>query len=318
MAGDWIPMRLDLRDDQAVLRIAVALGIDTDHAVGLLHRFWSWTSCNSLDGHVDGWSYELIDKLIGIKGFASTLDSVGWLVQRGDGITIPRWQTWMSRSAKQRLAEARKKRRQRRDKCPDDVPIVSRLCPDRVPEMSPEESLKCPDDAGTKKREESFPLYTPPSEKRKELTEIASAISPSTGTDDAASIDVSAQPKRPRGTLLAEKYEEIYREYPRHVGKQAALKAIGRVVSLTAKTPDKRTERAEYLLARVREYAASEYVRTCPPEFIPHPATWFNGGRYEDDRDEWARPHLVPGSAKPVPDPNAAWKAAKALERTSA
>lgn len=74
------------------------------------------------------------------------------------------------------------------------------------------------------------------------------------------------------------KLEAIYQAYPRHVGKQAALKAI-----------EKARDHISYseLLAAVTEYAAA--VAGSDKQFIPHPATWFNNRRWEDDRDEWKR-----------------------------
>jgi hypothetical protein len=51
------------------------------------------------------------------------------------------------------------------------------------------------------------------------------------------------------------------------------------------------------LLAKVQQYAECRR-RVCgesprEAEFTPHPATWFNGGRYDDDPKEW-EPHAKP------------------------
>ncbi len=73
----------------------------------------------------------------------------------------------------------------------------------------------------------------------------------------------------------------IYALYPRKVGKQAALRAIRGAMKAKA-TP--------YLINRVSAYA--EAVRRWPAvdhQFIPHPSTWFNEGRYDDDPAEWSR-----------------------------
>ncbi len=68
--------------------------------------------------------------------------------------------------------------------------------------------------------------------------------------------------------------ESIYKEYPRKIGKGAAIKSIEK--SLKSKT-------AEFLIERVKSFAI-----TCngkDPKFIPHPATWFNQERYDDEPD---------------------------------
>jgi hypothetical protein len=76
-------------------------------------------------------------------------------------------------------------------------------------------------------------------------------------------------------------YERLYGIYPRKVAKGAALKAIQRAL--------KKIDAAALEVA-VREFAAA--VAVWPKEerqFVPHPATWFNGERWKDDRSEWKR-----------------------------
>lgn len=85
----------------------------------------------------------------------------------------------------------------------------------------------------------------------------------------------------------------LYKSYPRKVGKNAALKAILKAM---------KDHQFDYLLERVAKFA--ECTRSWPEDqlrFIPHPATWFNGGRYEDDEREWiktARPTSSPISQR--------------------
>lgn len=82
----------------------------------------------------------------------------------------------------------------------------------------------------------------------------------------------------------------IYAAYPRKVAKTAAMKAI--VTALERTT-------ADALLAATTAYAAA--VAKWPEadrQFVPHPATWFNQGRYEDDPSTWARvPQARPGQS---------------------
>lgn len=77
--------------------------------------------------------------------------------------------------------------------------------------------------------------------------------------------------------------EAIYGIYPKKVGKTAALKAIEKVLKSGSITELE-------LQARVRAYAQA--VATWEEQdktFIPHPSTWFNQGRYEDDPSTWTR-----------------------------
>jgi len=71
--------------------------------------------------------------------------------------------------------------------------------------------------------------------------------------------------------------EEIYRLYPRKEARADALKAIEKALR---KVP------AELLKEAVSAFA--EAKRGQESKFIPHPATWFNGERWTDDRATWA------------------------------
>jgi len=73
---------------------------------------------------------------------------------------------------------------------------------------------------------------------------------------------------------------EIYNLYPRKVGKRAALKVIANL--LRDGVPENTLREA------TQAYAAA--VAEWPQEdrkYIPHPATWYRQGRYEDDRSQW-------------------------------
>lgn len=77
--------------------------------------------------------------------------------------------------------------------------------------------------------------------------------------------------------------EAIYAIYPKKVGKTAALKAIEKILKAGTLTELE-------LQASVRAYAAA--VSKWPEQdktFVPHPATWFNQGRYADDPATWIR-----------------------------
>ncbi len=86
---------------------------------------------------------------------------------------------------------------------------------------------------------------------------------------------------------LAARAEEIYSFYPRKEAKQDALKAISKAMKSVS---------AEKLLAATKAYAAA--VAGWIPDdrkYVPHPATWFNRGSYEDDPLTWARSAPQPG-----------------------
>lgn len=70
--------------------------------------------------------------------------------------------------------------------------------------------------------------------------------------------------------------EAIYQAYPRKEGKGKALPAIEKALKIAP---------AEVLLEAVQAFAKAK--AGTDPQFLPHPASWFNARRWEDDRASW-------------------------------
>lgn len=77
---------------------------------------------------------------------------------------------------------------------------------------------------------------------------------------------------------VADGFEEFYKAYPKHVGKEAAWRAWRKV----------KPEEATAILARVELNKLGEWARK-DKQYIPNPATWLNGRRWEDE--------ILPGGA---------------------
>jgi len=74
---------------------------------------------------------------------------------------------------------------------------------------------------------------------------------------------------------------EIYSLYPRKVARGAAEKAIANALKTTT---------AQTLIEAVTAYASAVALWSAEDQkYIPHPATWFNARRWEDDRATWER-----------------------------
>lgn len=97
----------------------------------------------------------------------------------------------------------------------------------------------------------------------------------STQEEGDTELDTEAKEQKPSPRKKPSAHSEtLYKLYPRHVGKKKALAAIDK--ALREKSFD------ELLLA------VQAFCRKCAREgkeeqFIPHPATWFAQGRYEDE-----------------------------------
>ena len=97
--------------------------------------------------------------------------------------------------------------------------------------------------------------------------------------------------------LSDEDIEKIYQCYPRKAGKIAAHKAIRKALSKIAKgdittQPDgvhpwPPQDLVAWMCERVADFARSPAGQA--GVYTAHPASWFNGGRWADNRLEWYR-----------------------------
>lgn len=74
----------------------------------------------------------------------------------------------------------------------------------------------------------------------------------------------------------------LFEIYPRREGKLKALESIRK--ALTVKPEADLREAVTAYAAAVAQWPAADRA-----QFVPHPATWFNQGRYDDDRTTWQR-----------------------------
>lgn len=123
MAGDWMPIRLDLVDDPDVLNIAAEVRsrglfdeIDSDLIVGKLCRVLAWANRHTATGDIFGMTFAALDRIAGIEGLACGMNKVGWLRKTDTGIVFEKWDEWNSNSAKSRLLSAQRMRKSREDK----------------------------------------------------------------------------------------------------------------------------------------------------------------------------------------------------------
>lgn len=121
MAGDWLPMRLDLDTDPAVISMASALGTTEIAIVGGLFRVWSWANRHTANGHARGVTEMFIDRHVGVSGFAAAMISAGWLESNSDGLRLPKFDEWNSKGAKARLSAAKRKGKSRSQ---TDAPVT--------------------------------------------------------------------------------------------------------------------------------------------------------------------------------------------------
>ena len=97
--------------------------------------------------------------------------------------------------------------------------------------------------------------------------------------------------------------EAIYAAFPRKEARRQALKAIVNAHKRLVKGEQPQPQLLDreawiFLLRAVQAYAKSPVGAQVDKSLIPHPATWFNGSRYLDDRAMWAQSRDGPAGEK--------------------
>jgi hypothetical protein len=88
--------------------------------------------------------------------------------------------------------------------------------------------------------------------------------------------------------VLDSKFELAYKNYPRHVGKRAALRAFYSACSRYAKqTGQSLSGAASFISHKSREFGLSPAGKR--GVYTPHMASWLNQDRFLDDWDEWQK-----------------------------
>lgn len=116
MADDWIKIRIDLCDDPNVYILSDTLSIDVPTCVGHLCLFWGWMDRHTPDGKALKLTESVIDRRVGLPGFAHAMRKVGWLEGENMALTIPKFDRHNGNSAKARTLEAEAKRLRRKEK----------------------------------------------------------------------------------------------------------------------------------------------------------------------------------------------------------
>lgn len=107
MAGEWIPISVDLPHKPEVAQIAEIMRRSTDEVVGILVRFWIWVQAHTTDGTFPGCTPETLAKSARVPAsFIRALITVGWLIITETGVTIPHFERWFKNGAKRRLRAA--------------------------------------------------------------------------------------------------------------------------------------------------------------------------------------------------------------------
>lgn len=104
--------------------------------------------------------------------------------------------------------------------------------------------------------------------------------------------------KERKKAAVAAGAEAIYEAYPKKVGRDDALKAIS--AALKKHPPEYLLDKTQQFAAAVNSWPSSYRYKTDGRDTCPHPATWFNQGRFQDDPREWRRAGARSGPDRPT------------------
>jgi hypothetical protein len=103
-------MRTDLFTHPKVVRIASALNADTLRTIGGLMSTWCLFDAHSIDGTLHGYTAQSLDHHLRWDGFAVAMIAVGWLIESGESLALPDFDTHNGACAKRRVLDAERKR----------------------------------------------------------------------------------------------------------------------------------------------------------------------------------------------------------------
>lgn len=95
-------------------------------------------------------------------------------------------------------------------------------------------------------------------------------------------------PAKPLKPTYSATFERWYVAYPRKTGKEKAAASFGRALKRIAASRElSNADALDWLCEVTQRFAASPAGSA--GRYTPHPATWLNDGRYDDDPQEWQR-----------------------------
>lgn len=109
MAGEWIKFEASTPEKREVFAITAAMGWDDpDLTVGKLLKVWRWFDQQTVDGNAPSVTSALLDRIIGVSGFAQAMRDVGWLVADDAGLSLPNFERHNGATAKNRALTAKR------------------------------------------------------------------------------------------------------------------------------------------------------------------------------------------------------------------
>jgi hypothetical protein len=243
----WIESHQELGRHPKTRRFARYAGVTVPAAVGHLHFLWWWALDYAQDGEMTQFDPEdVADAALWDGDAAVLLDALtraGFLDREGEGLFIHDWGEYAGRLAAQREA-TREKTRERTRKYRERVRDAAVTC-----DATPCDAVVTPCDAPT------VPNSTPPN------------ITQPNQENVLAHANVGVE-------VLPSGFDAFWECFPRKVSKRDAIKAWRQT---------KAHDHTDAIMASLALFIRSPDWQKDGGQYIPYPATWLRGRRWEDE-----------------------------------
>lgn len=249
----WIQVHQTLKDHRKLFDAADELEVSPPHMMGLLVSFWLWALDNAPSGNLEGITPRMIARAAQWEGPAEKLTAAliraGWLDEKEGGeLEIHDWYEYAGKLIDQRQAE--KERSQRRRAA----------------------AAASSDGTGDDRQTTAG---RPKGSRGKAAGRVDQSRQDNTRGDNTPPSPSAEGATPTKESLVDARFAEFWSAYPKKVGKQYALKTWKRLKP-TAELHDK-------IMQAVDAQKRSEQWRRDKGRYIPNPATWLNGGYWDNE-----------------------------------
>lgn len=251
----WLQVHQTLKDHRKLFDAADELEITPPHMMGLLVSFWLWALDNAPKGDLAGITPRMIARAAQWDGdpekLAETLIRAGWIDENEGGtLEIHDWYEYAGKLIDQRQAEKERSARRRA--------AAASSADDTPGDLAPTDERPAADQktTGGKSRVDQSRVKK-------------GSVTPPTPSDEG-----SGAAKK---SAIETRFDEFWSAYPKKVGKQYALKAWNKIRPTA--------ELHEAIMQAIGTQKRSEQWRRENGRFIPNPATWLNGGYWENGEE---------------------------------
>jgi len=138
----WLKIDHATPEKPEVIAIAARLDMSPDEVFGVLFRMWRWFDVHTQTGNARSVTGALLNRLLGVSGFAEAVIEVGWLLQTEAGLQIPNFERHNGQTSKARALTASRVQSHRANKgqnCNGDV--TDDVTPQALPREEKEKNI---------------------------------------------------------------------------------------------------------------------------------------------------------------------------------